>query len=204
MTLPTKLFHYSNRPIESLVPEYYDSYREVWPECGSMKPIGFWVSVEDHPEDWSWFDWCKAEEFNLESLKYKYSVKISPNFNIIHLKSVEEIKSFSLQYGVIDPFGFSNIKMNLSDRKYIYMINWLNVKKEYDGIIISPYQRECRFDSMCSWYYPFDCSSGCIWNLKAIESFELDSIIDIDVLIKPCLLEEMMKGLPQEHPDQLK
>ena len=40
--------------------------------------------------------------------------------------------------------------------------------RRVDGIIIAPYQWYCRMT--VDWYYTWDCASGCIWNLDAIES----------------------------------
>jgi hypothetical protein len=39
--------------------------------------------------------------------------------------------------------------------------NWERVARDYDGVIISPYQFNRRMTLM--WYYPWDCASGCIW-----------------------------------------
>ena len=61
-------------------------------------------------------------------------------------------------------------------KPYIYMLDFLKVMDEYDGIIIAPYQYSCRLmNSSTAWYYGWDCASGCIWNLGCI-SIKLDSI----------------------------
>lgn len=179
MTLPSKLFHYSVRIIDKLVPEYYDEIKKHWIEEGSMKPSGLWVSVEEYEDDYSWFDWCKGEQFRLEELKYKYSVKLDSDTKILHLKSKEDILKFSLDYAANDPFDFARKSSYQRTKTYVYMISWNKVKAEYDGIMIAPYQWKCRLAGECSWYYPWDCSSACIWNLDKI-SLELHSEIDIE------------------------
>ncbi len=198
MTLPTKLFHYSRNEVEKLVPEFYEKYKQHWPEEGSMKPCGLWISVEDDPDDHNWFDWCKGEQFRLESLYHKYAVTISEDAKILHLKTVEDIISFSLEYAANDPFDFAR-KSLLSRREYIYMIAWSRVKEKYDGMIISPYQWGARMGSETAWYYPWDCSSGCIWNLDKVK-LKLHSIIDIEAITDK---EELEEKVEEETPKDL-
>lgn len=179
MTLPSNLYHYSRDKIGPLVAEFYEKYKQHWPEEGSMKPCGLWISVEDDPEDHNWYDWCKGEQFRLEALRHRYAVKIAPDAKILHLKTVEEIEEFSLQYAANDPFDFAKASLFNRKSEYIYMIAWSRVKAKYDGMIISPYQWGCRMGSSTSWYYPWDCSSGCIWNLDKV-SLELSCLIDVE------------------------
>jgi hypothetical protein len=47
-------------------------------------------------------------------------------------------------------------------------IDWQRVAEQHQGIIITPYQWECRYS--IDWYYIWDCASGCIWDPDAIES----------------------------------
>jgi hypothetical protein len=49
-----------------------------------------------------------------------------------------------------------------------YEIDWYRVAEQYDGIIITPYIYERRLTEYTTWYYSWDCASGCIWNGKAI------------------------------------
>lgn len=179
MTLPNKLFHYSPRIIGGLSPDYFDKFREHWPEDGSMKPVGLWISVEEFEDDVNWFEWCKDEQFRLKSLQYKYSVKVDPDARILHLKSEEDILNFSLDYSANDPYDFA--RRYPGNSAYIYMISWKQVKAKYDGIMIAPYQWKCRLAGESTWYYPWDCASACIWNLDKIY-LELHSEIDIDSL----------------------
>ncbi len=177
--LPTQLFHYSPRELGELNPEFYEKYKLHWPEQGAMKPTGLWVSIEEPDSDTSWYDWCKAEQFRLDSLRYKYKVTLDSNSNILHLKSPGEIRQFSIQYAANDPLDFGRTYGRKDP--YVYMINWLQIKSQYDGIFISPYQWDCRFCSIANWYYPWDCSSGCIWSLDKVK-LTLDSMIDVEAI----------------------
>ncbi len=185
---PTKLFHYSINEILSLEYDFYDPEYKTWLGTKGHKPCGFWVSVEDFQDDHSWFDWCKSEQFSLEGLRHKYSVTLSSDANILHLKSVEEILAFSMEYAVNDPLDFSR-KYPFTNRQYFYIIAWDRVQAKYDGIIISPYQWKLRLAPETSWYYGWDCSSGCIWNLDKI-SIKLDSLIDVESITDKAVSEE--------------
>ena len=179
MKLPTKLFHYSGRELNELQHDFYDKFKEHWPEEGSMKPYGLWISVEESEDDYSWFDWCKGEQFRLEGLQYKYSVKLAKDIKILHLQTAQDIQNFSIQYAANDPFDFGRSSIFNRTTEYVYSISWKRVKAEYDGIIISPYQWSCRLSSGTSWYYPWDCASGCIWNLDKVK-LKFHSEIDIE------------------------
>jgi len=179
MTFPTKLFHYSGNKVGKLQSNFYEKYKDYWPEEGSMKPCGLWISVEESEDDYSWFEWCKGEKFRLENLRHKYFVTLACDAKILHLKSPEEIHRFSIKYAANDPFDFDRASIFNRKTEYVYIISWKRVKEEYEGIIISPYQWVCRLSSDTSWYYPWDCASGCIWNLDKV-TLELHSLIDIE------------------------
>lgn len=49
--------------------------------------------------------------------------------------------------------------------------------REYAGIIITPYQWARRLE--LSWYYNWDCASGCIWDVSAILGVHLREIVPI-------------------------
>lgn len=178
MKLPTKLFHYSKDKITNLKDDFDDDLKLNCPEEGSSKPIGLWVSVEENEDDINWFTWCVGEDFFIDNLKHKYSVILSKDCKILHLKTTDEIHEFSFEYS-------ENSFINNKNPPYphIFHINWSKVKEKYDGIIISPYQWDARLRSASSWYYGWDCSSGCIWNYKKI-NLKLNSIIDVEA-IKP-------------------
>lgn len=50
---------------------------------------------------------------------------------------------------------------------------WEEISSQCDGIMIAPYQWDMRLHTLFFWYYGWDCSSGCIWNLDCIEEFKL-------------------------------
>ena len=115
------------------------------------KPNGFWVSCEN--SDLGWKEWCETNDFD-GNWDYSYKVYLTQHANILLLENSQQIKDFSEKYSAGD-----------------WIVDWKEVAKIYDGIIIAPYQWSCRLN--VSWYYTWDCASGCIWNAKAIKTFLL-------------------------------
>lgn len=101
-----KIYHYSRKPVDILVPEYYDKYKAHWPEEGAMKPCGLWVSVEDYEDDTTWYDWCVGEKFRIGALRHKYLVTINKSAKILHLETSEDIRKFGMTYHANDPSDF--------------------------------------------------------------------------------------------------
>ena len=148
-----KLIHYADK-------EFILEPRDYVGLQFRSKPNGLWVSVEG-PYDWKW--WYESEDFHPEKYIISYEVTLKKDASILYLRTEEEI------FTLIDNYPWN------SQREYTdtYEIHWEKVKEKYQGIIIAPYQWECRLDLKCSWYYGWDCASGCIWDLDCIEEFKL-------------------------------
>ena len=174
MTLPTQLYHYSKDPIEKLNPDFHLKNHEYMPEMG--KPFAFWFSVEDYEDDQTWLTWCISEKFRLKGLKHRHKVILKSNANILFLNTSEGIRDFGFKYQKNDQCHFDNFirKQGRKPYPYVYQIKWNEFAKECDGIVIAPYQWECSLKSETTWYYGWDCSSGCIWNYDAIDRIEYD------------------------------
>jgi len=175
MSLPVKLFHYSEYPLEKLDKEFHNGRNGCF--YFRSKPVGFWISVEDYEDDQTWKTWCEAEEFGLERLAYRYLVTLSNEAKILHLKTSKDILDFGLEYQGNEQGSFTNFmkEHGRDPYPYVYEIRWEEVIKKWDGIIIAPYDWSLRLNSETMWYYSWDCASGCIWNIEAIKSLSLDS-----------------------------
>lgn len=193
MNLPKEIYHYSPIEIKELNPNFYENHKKYWPQEACMKPCGIWISIEEFEEDTNWFTWCVAEEFRVDDLKCKHLVTLADDINILYLKTDEEILDFSTEYGTSTEADKELEELYKSifieTKPYIYQINWLRVQEKYDGIIIAPYQWSLRFMSQTSWYYPWDCASGCIWNIDKV-SLQLHETIDTTTLKEQVCQEE--------------
>jgi hypothetical protein len=142
------LEHYSKSPLLTV----HDASQ---PEGPTHKPIGLWVSL---PGDDDWPNWCRDEDYRVDHLAYVTRFRLMPGSHVLHLKSCLDIDLFHAEYYVGGP------------RRWDGGIDWGRVAARYDGIIIAPYQWGRRLDGDAhSWYYGWDCASGCIWDSRALE-----------------------------------
>lgn len=152
-----QLIHYSHAVVELNKSEVYEEEKK-W----LAKPDGLWFSVKGKC-DWKW--WCEGENYRTENLAVAHEIKLKSDAKILYLNNEEELFAFTRQYR--KP---SRIFDNETDT---YEIKWSEIKKLYQGIIIPNYLWDCRLALESSWYYGWDCASGCIWDLSCIESFKV-------------------------------
>lgn len=148
------LLHYSVTPPTVI--------RSVKQTRSHSKPLGFWVSVGDG--EGSWKDWCESEQWGLERLVNPIEVTLAESAKILWLTNNSEIMDFTREYDDITAAPGRGHAGGL-DWTGCY-INWPKVAENFDGIIIAPYLSDCRHD--LSWYYTWDCASGCIWDARAV------------------------------------
>ena len=148
------LLHYAESRIERLEPREYKKDNQ------QFKPVGFWVSVS---EDWK--QWCEGEDFGLERLTVCHEITLADSANILRLSTPEDLDQFTKRFALPDSSGWPG-------RRFGERIDWEGVRCQYQGIIIAPYCWERRLAEHTFWYYPWDCASGCIWDLGAIVSIE--------------------------------
>jgi hypothetical protein len=160
-----KLVHYSDQIIDKLTPRDYCTIQFNV----NAKPYGLWFSVEGEDIENTWKDWCLANGFQLESLTYAHQITLKEDANILHLKTAEEIFEFTKSYPYLRKQCDTPVGRKVT---YSYELDWSKVKTLYQGIIISPYQWDCRLHPHTTWYYGWDCSSGCLWDLNCIKEFK--------------------------------
>lgn len=133
----------------------------------SFKPQGFWVSDESRDDGWAW--WCRDTEFQLDALACATRVVLAPSARVCWLTTAAGILRFTDDFGAwptyMDPFPW-RVKQG-------YAIDWAAVAKDYQGIIITPYQWTRRLDPLTCWYYGWDCASGCLWDAAAVAALEV-------------------------------
>lgn len=118
------------------------------------KPVGLWLSI-DGPDDWP--SWCSSESHGVERLAYRHAFEMTEPERVLHLSNPGAVEGLSERFPVI------------GQREYSFaMISWRDIAREYAGIIIAPYQWQCRLEHRTRWYYSWDCASGCVWDLSAI------------------------------------
>lgn len=130
-------------------------YRQGW-----YKPRGLWYGI-----DREWIAWCKAEMPHWIK-KYTFKLEIDES-RILVINSPQQLEDFIGKY--------SHKKIE----KIPYwgpQINWQAVTKSYAGIELQNYDRLKPYlmyneKMFHTWFYGWDVSSGCIWDLSIIKSY---------------------------------
>lgn len=152
------LYHYSDKPLTLEARNYHECDDRVWGNDHYFKPRGLWFSVDDdEPDAHGWKQWCESEDFRIESLRHRTEIELASDSNVLHLDSIAALDQFTHKY--------------IHDTRYrLESIDWPRVQREYQAIIIAPYQWQRRLDLM--WYYSWDCASGCVWDLSIVKILE--------------------------------
>lgn len=152
-----RLIHYSSKPLGKL----WSITSQPTPESHFDKPSGLWVSAEGEND---WKEWCSSESFHTELLDIPNEIHLKPDANILWLRSGDQLDEFTKMYGRENPLAALSPGLFREP-----CIDWSRVAQDYQGIVISPYQWSRRMERFTSWYYGWDCASGCIWNVEAID-----------------------------------
>lgn len=120
------------------------------------KPQGLWVSV-DGEDDWP--SWCHSEERGIGSLVHHFRVALADDANLLLISSPDDLRAFDAELG----------ESSTAPRRRSWYVSWEAVADRWQGIIIAPYLWSCRLGDP-SWYYTWDCASGCIWDARSIAS----------------------------------
>lgn len=155
-----RLYHYSAEPF---VLDPHRAYRQDQPF--QLKPNGLWLSVDD-PDTPSidWREWCEREEFRLHALTQCAEVVLVPDANILQLDTEPALVAFTRRYQT-NAGGLS-------------MIDWGGVAREFQGLLIAPYQWRRRLDVDMVWYYAWDCASACIWDCMTLRQVPVEEVTE--------------------------
>jgi hypothetical protein len=148
---------YAKRPIDKIISQTQPA--SVRGYAYQPKPRGLWLTADD--ED-SWYQWCRGERFPCGPYRYQVHVR---DQGLLWLKTSDDIHEFTAKYNY-DVTALFHVEGKPDLNWYGHYIDWPRVARDYKGIVIVPYQWGCRMD--VSWYYPWDCSSACIWDASII------------------------------------
>jgi hypothetical protein len=149
------LYHYSHKP--ELAPRTVPEEDHVTLFRGD-KPKGLWLSDDAAEESWPWF--CSQDGWPLG--RYRFEVTVSDDANILVLDTVDKLLAFSELYNGAEPFP------GQPDTGIRSVIDWPQVAEDFQGILISPYQWDLRYDPRTQFYYGWDVASACVWDASAI------------------------------------
>jgi hypothetical protein len=162
-----RLIHFSNAPLRlgDLIARGQD-------EHGAMKPKGLWVSDED--AEMGWRAWCIEENFRLDMLTHVHEVTLGNAANVLILETPGLVRDFGREFVIQHgPMAGGSLLGH-----HLMMLDWVRIIQKWHGIIITPYQWDCRLENDTFWYYGWDCASGCLWDTNAIGSIILREIVE--------------------------
>lgn len=149
-----KLNHYSVDDFELDQNAQYPPESDSW----AYKPNGLWVGMDNSWVEWDTLEKGGSYETPMLPSGEIHELQLTDDADILHLSAVEELEKFHEKY---------------NNGNYI---DWQKVKQDFDGIFISDYNKfEGSGKSYANWYYTWDVSSGCIWNLGVVEQGESKS-----------------------------
>ena len=119
--------------------------REYAEQSVDSKPQGVWWGVGA-----SWMEWCEGEEFDVGGAVYSLEVRED---RLVTINDADALDAFHARFAAAAWTG---------DRR-LRAIDWAKVAEQWDGIEITPYLWERRFDKHAVWYYGWDCASGVTW-----------------------------------------
>jgi len=148
------LSHWSASPLGALYP--------VEQHGSDLKPRGLWLSV-DGEQDWP--TWCRDNEFRDDNaFMHRAVITLKPDAEVLFLQCEREVLEFTERYGY-NPLPGHEL---LADTGMF--IDWIRVAQEWHGLMVPTYLWSMRMHHRTSWYYGWDCASGCIWNPEAIDN----------------------------------
>ena len=126
-------------------------------ERAVLKPRGLWYGIDNE-----WIEWCKNNMVHRVKKKIIELEDINLS-KILIIENFKQLKVFSEEFSYkVDP--------------YVNYINWEKISKKYSGIEIQNYykikEKESFPDLDNIWFWGWDVSSGCIWDLSIIKSFK--------------------------------
>jgi hypothetical protein len=153
--------HYTKADVTDI--DLSRTYQQTAENLAFHTPNGLWLSVAGTND---WEKYCLKNSHRLENLQSKYQVTLKPNAKILFLHNEAVFKDFEKEYGYyqegIEIHG-DNYTLNLS-------IAWERIITDYQGIIV-PLALP-KLYNMGLWYDAWGCTSGCLWDLQAVEKAE--------------------------------
>lgn len=163
-----RLVHFSADPLVSVRSREQE---DEWLWRG--KPTGLWISIEGEEDSCSWSEWNAREDFRPVWDHRAYEISLRPDASILRICGEAELRRFHRERSIPNPVYKGR---DMGSRSMLP--DWKTIAQEYQGVIIAPHVWACHIDmsNEMSWYYSWDCSSGCIWDADAVAGFaEIDA-----------------------------
>jgi len=119
---PNDLIHLSSTKINIQSLKNKNNIHESWLSNVYYNPHGLWVSCGS-----SWLKFIKKSSlYHTKWAKCKYVYIVKVDEDILHIKKLNELIAFHQKYAIYK-------------KDEGYKINWIKVKKDYNGLLICPF-----------------------------------------------------------------
>jgi len=156
-----ELIHYSSENTDRI--DLNRTYPQTAEKLTFHTPNGLWVSVTGNND---WEKYCIKTDTRPENLKSEFQILLKPNAKILVLHGEAVFEDFEKEYGYYQEgsrIQGENYTLDLS-------ISWDRIISDYQGIIVPVVLP--KLYNMGLWYDVWCCTSGCIWDLQAVEKAE--------------------------------
>lgn len=157
--------------------QWWDKPKECLDINGLRFPFnGLWASPVD--TDWGWIDWCKQNDFHLDSFEWYQTFTLKDNAKICTIDSLQSLNVFlkkyakrveTIDYDYTRKQKFVDITEDIDPNAWVasgtYRYNWNKVVIDFDGIEVS---HDFNFNLIHKIFYTWDCDSIVIWNPEII------------------------------------
>ena len=178
MNIPTPLIHYSDTPLveprSTADPGIYGRPDGLWVSVGDAWLVNQYKCWRDQMEN---PDLIGGSAHYPHKFEYANEITIAGNSNILVITNEAEFKAFGTQYAK------THSEFGLQGR----LIKWLDVRKDYDGIIIAPYFKNLAERTGANgnplyipeslWYHTWFVASGCLWDVSVIADIRTERVI---------------------------
>lgn len=132
----------------------------------TIKPVGgLWACPLDSKN--SWYNWCKQEYWNTDSLNTYFDFKISDETKVLQINSFQDLVNMVRSF---PGRSMDNLESSLiyhkanSDYHFTKFPDYVAISKKYDAIEVSI--TNC--PDLFSWMYGWDVDSLVIWNEEMV------------------------------------
>jgi hypothetical protein len=139
--------HASHRPIARL------RRRRQW---HWLKPTGLWYAAGTGTE---WLTAAREMWGPGHRYRHFYDVTFVDQSLVLVIAKTAELRAFTAEYAERSSAAAE------TSLRFAY-IDWARVAEDFDAVEVVPYLWSCRLEY--SWYYGWDCASGCVLNPKAV------------------------------------
>ena len=153
--------HFTKEAAETI--DLTRTYTQTVEKLAFHTPNGLWLSVTGIDD---WEQYCLKNSYRLENLKTEFQVMLKPTAKLLILYDNSAFEDFEEEYG----YYAEGIEIHGDNYTHNLSISWERIISDYQGIVVPIVFP--KFYNMSLWYDIWRCTSGCIWDLEAVEKAE--------------------------------